>query len=86
MSTIPRYAPGGLQCAEDCEEWSYLSVSHEESTIWYEFLERELMTRFWDISLDRVNPEAKALYEEISNLIRTQGADILVPFSQKLKP
>jgi hypothetical protein len=86
MATIPRYAEEGLQCTEDCEEWSYLSVSHEESTKWYEFLERELLTRFWNISVERINPEARAIYEEISNSIRTEGADILIPLSERLKP
>lgn len=85
--TIPRFAPGGLQCPSDCRDWAYLTVKHEESTKWYEFLENELLSRFFSINVDARNmtPEVKELSIEISRILREQDSTILTALSKRLE-
>ena len=81
--TIPRH--GMIQSVEDCFIYGYTVMSVSEKENYYEFLERELISRYFQIDLTNVSQESVELYHLISNSITKHGVKFLETLQERIE-
>lgn len=81
--SIPR--DGNIQSPQDCLINGYAVMAATEVHNWYEFLERELISRHFSIDVKNVSREAVDLYYDITNGITHYGITFLDQLKEKVR-